>query len=95
MRLRWSDPSLRDLAAIRTYIATDNPVAADRVLHRINHVTRQLLSPIAYTGRAGHVAGTYELVVTGTPYLVIYRRRDEEIEIVRVLHGAQKRPTDD
>jgi len=38
-------------------------------------------------GRSGEVAGTRELVVA--PYVVVYRVRDEVIEIVQIWHGAQ------
>jgi len=38
-------------------------------------------------GRSGEVAGTRELVAA--PYVVVYRVRDEVIEIVQIWHGAQ------
>jgi toxin ParE1/3/4 len=38
-------------------------------------------------GRPGRVPFTRELVVAGTPFVVIYRVR-ADVEIVRVLHGA-------
>jgi len=45
-------------------------------------------------GRLGRVAGTRELVLSRTPYIVIYEFRgpDEEIYILRLLHGAQRWP---
>jgi toxin ParE1/3/4 len=45
-------------------------------------------------GRVGRVAGTRELVLSRTPYIVIYELRgpDEEIYILRLLHGAQRWP---
>jgi len=44
-----------------------------------------------YTAQ-GRVPGTRELVVTGTPYIVAYRVRDETVEILRVFHAARKWP---
>lgn len=43
-------------------------------------------------GRIGRVAGTRELVVTGTPYIVVYRIEPTAAVILRVLHGAQRWP---
>lgn len=43
-------------------------------------------------GRFGELDGTHELVVTGTPFIVIYRLAEGLIEILRVIHGAQKWP---
>ncbi|WP_296900229.1 type II toxin-antitoxin system RelE/ParE family toxin [Thiohalocapsa sp.] len=43
-------------------------------------------------GRPGRVLDTRELMVTGTPYLVPYTVSDNEIVILRVLHGAQQWP---
>lgn len=44
------------------------------------------------SGRPGRVLGTRELVVAGTPYLIIYRVEAEAITILRLLHGAQRWP---
>ncbi len=42
--------------------------------------------------RVGTVSGTYEIVVPGLPYIVVYELADERIGIVAVFHGAQDRP---
>jgi toxin ParE1/3/4 len=43
-------------------------------------------------GRPGRVPGTRELIVSGSPYIVPYRIRGEEIEIITVLHAARLWP---
>ena len=45
-------------------------------------------------GRSGRVEGTRELVISRTPYLVVYRFEEvaDQILIVRLLHGAQRWP---
>ena len=43
-------------------------------------------------GRRGRVPGTRELVITSQPYIVAYRIRGQTIDILAVLHGAQKWP---
>nr|WP_245903646.1 type II toxin-antitoxin system RelE/ParE family toxin [Humitalea rosea] len=44
------------------------------------------------TGRPGRRSGTRELVVPRTPYIVPYRVRGDAVELLRVLHGRQRRP---
>ena len=41
-------------------------------------------------GRAGRLSDTKELVVTGTPFIVIYRLRSPTVQILRLLHHARK-----
>jgi toxin ParE1/3/4 len=38
------------------------------------------------------VAGTRELVVTGTPYIVAYAVADQRVEVLAIIHGAQRWP---
>jgi toxin ParE1/3/4 len=38
------------------------------------------------------VEGTRELVVSGTPYIVVYRVMGKVITVLRVLHGARQWP---
>ena len=42
-------------------------------------------------GRIGKVPGTRDLVVTGTPYLVVYEVTSDWISILRVLRAARDR----
>jgi toxin ParE1/3/4 len=43
-------------------------------------------------GRPGRVAGTRELVVSGTPYIIPYRVAGTYVDILAVFHAAQNRP---
>jgi len=43
-------------------------------------------------GRPGRIGGTREFVVTGTPYIVAYRVRQPDLEMITVFHGAQHWP---
>ena len=43
-------------------------------------------------GRIGRVAGTYELVIPGIPYIVSYRIRNQEVQILSVYHTSRKWP---
>jgi len=91
VRVRWLRTALANLDAEAEYIAEDNPAAAGRVVLRILRAV-DLLKKNSALGRAGRVAGTRELVVAGTPYIVPYRVRGEALEILRVFHAARKWP---
>ena len=43
-------------------------------------------------GRIGRVAGTYELVIPGIPYIVPYRILNQEVQILSVYHTSRKWP---
>lgn len=73
------------------YIANDNPAAATRVAERIAESVYRLPEHPGL-GRPGRIGPTRELVITGTSYLAIYRIADDQIQILRILHGAQRWP---
>jgi toxin ParE1/3/4 len=91
MEIRWLDDALADLTEIYSYIATDDPRAARRVVARIQAAIR-LLAELPHRGRPGRWPGTRELIIPGTPYLVPYRVKGDLIEILRVFHGARRWP---
>ena len=47
---------------------------------------------VASLDEIGRVAGTRELVVPGTPYVIPYRLRTDRLEIIAIFHGRQKWP---
>jgi len=51
------------------------------------------LSDFPEIGRPGRVAGTRELVIQSTPYIVAYRLRGRSVRILALLHGARRWPT--
>jgi toxin ParE1/3/4 len=82
----------QDLEAAYDYVQQDSENAAKRLVKRIFSAVGMLTRhPLA--GREGRVQGTRELVVVGTPYVIAYRIRREEIQIPAVLHGARRWPT--
>lgn len=91
MRVRWLRKALANLDEEGEYIAQDDPKAAARVVMRILEAV-ELLKQNPAMGRPGRVAGTRELVVTKTSYIIPYRVRDGAVEILRVFHAARKWP---
>ena len=91
MRIRWTEPAAAALDRIQNYIAKDNPKAAFEVVQRIRDAVSQLeLHP--NVGRPGRVRGTSELVIHDLPYIVSYRIKKDEAQILSVYHTSRKWP---
>jgi toxin ParE1/3/4 len=88
----WSPEAIADLAALRAYIAQDDPAAARRIALHILHNVEALLPNHPGMGRPGRVPGTRELVIPKTPFIVPYRLEGDRIQILRVFHGARRWP---
>jgi addiction module RelE/StbE family toxin len=93
MRIEWSPTALGHLEQLRDYIADNNPHAATETARRIADAV-ELLPSFPSIGRPGRVPHTRELVVSDTPFVVVYRVRGEIVEIIAVLHGARRWPKD-
>ena len=91
MRVRWLRVALANLEAEADYIGEDSPAAARRMVQRIFRAVN-LLKKNPAMGRPGRVAGTREVVVAGTPYVLPYRVRANAVEILRVFHAARRWP---
>jgi toxin ParE1/3/4 len=94
LRLRWTRLAEKDLDNIAAYIGQDSPAAAARVVLELIEQTEALLTRHVGVGRPGRVLGTRELVIAGLPYIIPYRVRDNDIEILRVLHTSRRWPND-
>jgi addiction module RelE/StbE family toxin len=90
-RLAYAARYFRRLEDIRERIAEDNPSAAARTVALIRTAVERLATSPSL-GRSGRVAGTRELVIPGTPYIVPYRLSGDIVQIITVLHGAQRWP---
>ena len=44
-----------------------------------------------YRGRLGREEGTRELLFPPLPYIVVYRVKEQSIEVLRIYHAAQDR----
>ena len=91
MELEWTPSALGDLDAAAAFIAQDNPGSADAMAGRVQESV-EYLATYPNLGRAGRVRGTRELVVSGTPFVVVYRVRLDIVQVLRILPHARKWP---
>ncbi len=90
MKVVYRLAALQDLAKYRDYITQFDPGAGSRVAETI-HRSISRLEMFPMSGRAGTVAGTYELVVPGLPYIAVYRVH-EVVEILAIFHTSTDTP---
>ncbi|TIO31188.1 type II toxin-antitoxin system RelE/ParE family toxin [Mesorhizobium sp.] len=90
-RIRWTKRALRRLDEIGAHIEKDNPEAAARVIARIVSAAEHLAERPAM-GCIGRIKATRELVLVDIPYIVPYRVKGDTVEIVTVMHAAQRWP---
>jgi addiction module RelE/StbE family toxin len=91
VRIIWTEPAARALESIQDYIARDNRRAAWEVAQRVRQAVNQL-EEHPKMGRPGRVRGTLELVIPGLPYIVPYRIKGGDVQILSVFHAARKWP---
>ena len=91
MTVVWSPRAIGHLAALRDYIARENPGAAARTATTLLAAVDRL-AELPNLGRPGRVSGTRELVVPGTRHVIPYRVGGERLEIIAVFHGRQRWP---
>ena len=90
--IRFTPEAEADLGDIVDWITRDNGKAvATRIYSRIRAAILPL-NRFPYMFRAGREAGTREMVVTGLPYVVVYRPEPDGVLVVSIIHGAKLPP---
>ena len=92
MRLRWTDPALKDLINIGDHSEVHFGSDRARTTALQIHGAVAMLADFPDLGRTGRRQGTSELVISGLPFIAIYRVTKDAVEIHRILHGAQRWP---
>ena len=91
--IAWVPRALQQYRDALAFVAADKPQAALEQEATITSAVARL-GTFPRMGRAGRVRSTRELVVSGTPFIVVYRIQDEAgaVQVIRFLHGAQQWP---
>jgi toxin ParE1/3/4 len=92
MKVVIREAAYDDLDRIYAWIAKDRPRSAHAAVERILQ-SADRLGRFPHLGHAGRVSGTFEWVVTGLPYIIVYRLDDPAnvVDVIAVFHGAQDR----
>jgi toxin ParE1/3/4 len=91
MEIRWSPGSVDDLTTIIQHARKDNVAAALRIARSL-YQSIASLNKFPNQGRSGRVDGTRELPLWPLPFVVVYRVKEDAVEVVRISHGVQRWP---
>ena len=91
MTIDWTTNAKAQLLRLDDYIFERSPKGTERVVDDIYDAVN-LLQNLPFLGREGRVKGTREIVISKTSYVVAYRIQRETIQILAVIHGAQRWP---
>lgn len=89
MKIRWTPEAATDLEQIRDYLLQHRPELARRTMLALYGRIR-LLKSFPHVGRSGSKANTRELVLTRLPYIVVYRVKEEFVEVLSIRHAARR-----
>ncbi|MBD2300952.1 type II toxin-antitoxin system RelE/ParE family toxin [Nostoc sp. FACHB-87] len=87
-RFKISQQAIQDIENIWNYIAEKNPQAADKLFDKL----REKFPKLAKFPQLGKPRFDLAASLRCFPvenYLIFYRSMEQDIEIVRILHGAQ------
>ena len=88
-KLVWTDPTVEDLHELHAYIARDSELYASGFVQRLISATERLADH-AEMGRVvpeSNNDSIRELLYQN--YRIIYRLKDDQIEVLSVIHGAR------
>ncbi len=89
MRIKWTELSIDDLENIRDYIALDNEFYSKIFIEKIV-VSVEKLVDFPQLGRVVPEIGIEEIrELIYRDYRIIYEVKDEEVNIVTVVHGSR------
>ena len=90
--LLWTPKANDDLIDIWTFVAVENPGAADRLLDSLVERASVLVSH-PHAGPVRRDIAPELRMLASPPYVILYRTIGTDIEIVRVVHGARDQTT--
>jgi plasmid stabilization system protein ParE len=90
MLIRWTRAAAADLQHISDYLKEHHPRYRQPTMRKLYADIRSLKQR-PHRGRIGREDGTRELLFPPTPYVAVFRVREQTIEVLRIYHAAQDR----
>ena len=91
MKIKLTKLVAQDLQSTKDYISQDKPDAALAVVKRAIEAIENITA-FPSMGRSGRLPHTKELVVSGTPFIIVYQVKQDTLYIARIIHTARKWP---
>jgi toxin ParE1/3/4 len=94
LKVFCTDAAVSHLVAIREYIARDSPRYALAMIDRITRRSAQIGEFPLSGGQVPEFNRGDVREVVENPYRIICRVKDEQVDVLAVIHGARKMPVD-
>ena len=91
MKVRYTDTATADLEDILNYLIERNPRAAANVGQAVE-TTIARIATFPESAQATDESAIRMAPAGRFPYLIFYAVTEDEVQIIRVLHGARLRP---
>ena len=89
VKIVWTRQAQEDLRAIRTFIARDSPITAISFVQRLRSATDRLRKFPESGQVIAELANLNVREVIYGNYRIMYRFREDVVEVLTVFHGAQ------
>ena len=94
MKVHWTDNAIEHLVNIYEYISLNSSTYAKRMVDKITRRSEQ----IANQPQSGRMVSEYDSEdireLIEAPYRIIYRIKQDQIDLLAVIHGAGIMPVD-
>ena len=92
MRVHWTENAIGHLVNIYEYIAINSPTYGKRMVDRITRRSEQIAEqPLSGRKVAEYDAEDIRELIE-KPYRIVYRIKQDQIDVVAVIHGARILP---
>jgi toxin ParE1/3/4 len=92
VRVQWTHTAIAHLLGIYEHIARDVPIYAQRIVDRLTRRSEQIAT-LPQSGRVVPEYGAPDIrEAIERPCRIIYRIREEQIDVLAVVHSAQMLP---
>ena len=92
MKVRYSNLALVELDAILANIHAENPDAAASFQARVRRVVERIAQFPEGAQEVAERAGVRRVPLLRYPYVIHYTINDDEVMILRIVHGARRSP---
>lgn len=89
---KWLKKALTDLDSSLDYVAENQGEVTAKALAKKLFDAVDSIVHNPSIGRSGRIAGTRELVISGTPYIIPFRVKGTKVEILRIFHTSRNPP---
>jgi toxin ParE1/3/4 len=92
MKVHWTRNAVNHLVNIYEYISLNSPTYAKRMVDRITRRSMQIADHPLSGRKVPEYQNEYIREMIEKPYRIIYRVKQDQIDVVAVIHGAQLLP---